>query len=70
MIKKTLPALIDRDWPLDYKYLKEKISKASGQSPFPITTVIKDLPGDEDDEDGDDDDDDDDEEEETALEGK
>jgi hypothetical protein len=51
------------------KYLKEKISKASGQSPFPITTVIKDLPGDEDDDNGDDDDDDEDEEEETALEG-
>lgn len=52
-------------------FSQERISKASGQSPFPISTVIKDIPGDDDDEDGeDDDDDDDDEEEETALEGK
>ena len=46
---------------------QERINKSSGQSPFPITAVIKDLPGDE--EEDEEDDDDEDEEEETALEG-
>ena len=46
--------------------LQERINKASAQSPFPMTTVIKDLPAEEEEEE---DDDDDDEEEETALEG-
>ena len=47
---------------------QERISNTSGQSPYPISSVIKDLPceGEDDDED---DDDEDDEEEETALEG-
>ena len=49
---------------------QERISKASGQSPFPISAVIKDVPGDDDDDEDGEDDDDDDEEEETALEGK
>ncbi|KAK4008612.1 importin-7 [Daphnia magna] len=60
---------IDHDGQDYLERLQEKITKASGQSPFPITTVIKDLPGDEDEEDGDDDEDEDDDEEETALEG-
>lgn len=50
-------------------FYQERITKASGNSPFPISTIIKDIPGEDDDEDGDDDDDDDEEEEETALEG-
>ena len=50
--------------------LQQRVSKASANSPFPVTTVIKDLPADGDDSDDDDDDDDDeDDEEETALEG-
>ena len=44
---------------------QQRISKAFGSSPFPITAIVKD--GDEDGEE--DDDNDDDEEEETALEG-
>lgn len=49
--------------------LQDRISKASGNSPFPISTVVKDIaPGDA--PDGDEEsDEDDDEEEETALEG-
>lgn len=54
---------------LKLQSFQERISKASGKAPFPITTVIKDLPA-EDEEEEDSEDDDDEEEEETALEGK
>lgn len=50
------------------RLFQERISNASGQSPYPISSVIKDLPC-EGEDDEDDDDDEDDEEEETALEG-
>lgn len=52
----------------DLSYEQERINKSSGQSPFPMTTVIKDLPAEDDEEEGSDEDDDEDEEE-TALEG-
>merc|ERR1712136_522649 len=58
---------IDQDGQDYLDRLQERISNTSGQSPYPITSVIKDLPCEG--EDDDDDDDEDDEEEETALEG-
>jgi len=59
---------IDQDGQDYLDRLQERISNTSGQSPYPISSVIKDLPCEGEDED-EDDDDEDDEEEETALEG-